>query len=159
MTTQTIENNYATSNQEILAAALAEVQQHLSNFALSNDFLSQMQLAYGDNFNTAVALDLAQSWQDRDFSVVPSIEFLTSAKLNGANGAYAAANDTIYVSQEFIAQNEANLAALTNLLLEEIGHRIDTLLNTTDSAGDEGAIFAEIATGGWKPFPHKHYRL
>jgi hypothetical protein len=148
MTTQTIDNNYATSNQEILAAALAEVRQHLHNFALNSDFLTQMQLAYGDNFDAAVALDLAQAWQDRDFSVIPAIEFLSSAELNGANGAYAAANDTIYVSQEFIAQNQANLAALTNLLLEEIGHRIDTLLNTTDSAGDEGAIFAEIATRG-----------
>ena len=37
---------------------------------------------------------------------------------------------------------------VTELLLEEIGHKIDRLLNgSIDSPGDEGAIFRLLATG------------
>ncbi len=43
--------------------------------------------------------------------------------LNGANGAYAAATNTIYLSHEFVEQQD--LGAIVNLLLEEIVHFID----------------------------------
>jgi Ca2+-binding RTX toxin-like protein len=132
----------------LLATVLTATENSLNQFAQNNDFLSELQLAYGDNFNKTTALNFAQAWQNNDFSIVPTIEFLSATELNGANGAYSQATDTIYLSQPFFSQNQDNLSVLTNLLLEEIGHRLDTLLNTADSAGDEGAIFAEILRGG-----------
>lgn len=135
-----------TSNHQILATVLRTVQADLNKFAHDDDFLGKMRLAYEDGFEVDTALNLAKAWQKNDFSIIPTIQFLTAAELNGANGAYSAETDTIYLSQDFFSRNQGNLSVLSNLLLEEIGHRIDTRLNTFDSVGDEGAIFAAIVT-------------
>ncbi|WP_306297041.1 Calx-beta domain-containing protein [Nostoc sp. C052] len=135
------------SLNQTLLLALKGVQQYLSEFATSPEFIDKMRLAFGESFNAETALNLAQAWQNQDFSVIPTIQFLSSAQLNGANGAYAAATQSIYMSQEFFNQHENDPAAIVNVVLEEVGHRVDTVLNQTDSAGDEGAIFAALLQG------------
>lgn len=55
--------------------------------------------------------------------------------------------NTIYLSQEFIAQNAGNPEAIKSVLLEEIGHYIDSKINLADAAGDEGEIFAATVQG------------
>ncbi|MBD1999288.1 putative Ig domain-containing protein [Leptolyngbya sp. FACHB-541] len=136
--------NYSSSSQT-LSQALAEVRRYLGSFAASSDFMSRMNVAFGDRFTIQDALSMAQAWQQGDFSAIPAIEFLTSSQLHGANGAYAATKNTIYISQEFVKQQD--LAPVVNLLLEEIGHRINQLLNIQDSAGDEGEIFSALVRG------------
>ncbi|MHC5595393.1 MAG: putative Ig domain-containing protein [Nostoc sp.] len=135
------------SLNQTLLLTLKGVQQYLSEFATSPEFMDKMRLAFGESFNAEIALNLAHAWQNQDFSVIPTIEFLSSAQLNGANGAYAAATQSIYLSQEFFNQHENDPAAIVNVVLEEVGHRVDTVLNQTDSAGDEGAIFAALLQG------------
>jgi VCBS repeat-containing protein len=106
-----------------------------------------MQLAFGDSFNAGVALGLAEDWAKGDFSNLPKFEIHSKDEINGANGAFAAATNTIYLSREFLRQNANNLEAVTSVLLEEIGHAVDARLNPEDSSGDEGAIFSALVRG------------
>lgn len=78
---------------------------------------------------------------------MPKIEIRAGSEINKANGAFAAANDTIYLSSDFLAKNAGNTEAVTSVLLEEIGHSIDSKINVLDAAGDEGDIFARVVQG------------
>ncbi|WP_432760596.1 calcium-binding protein, partial [Microcystis aeruginosa] len=51
----------------------------------------------------------------------------------------------MYLSASFL--NTASSATIVNVILEEIGHYVDAHINQVDSAGDEGAIFAELVQG------------
>ncbi|MBO1053707.1 MAG: calcium-binding protein, partial [Dolichospermum sp. DET73] len=130
-----------------LNPALEQVGLYLKDFANSQEFTANMRLAFGDTFDTEAALSLGNAWKNQDFSIIPAITLLSSAELNGANGAYAATTNTIYLSQEFVANHQENVASITNVILEELGHWIDSQINTTDSVGDEGAIFAALVQG------------
>jgi hypothetical protein len=106
-----------------------------------------MNLAFGESWDNQAANVLTQDWLNGDFSLIPPVKFVSSAEIGGANGAFAAATDTIYLSRELLAGNSANPAAVANVLLEEIGHSVDSRLNITDAPGDEGAIFAAVIQG------------
>ncbi|NBD32138.1 MAG: hypothetical protein GVY17_03995 [Cyanobacteria bacterium] len=59
-----------------------------------------------------------------------------------ARGAFG--DDTIYLSQEFLAQNLDNPRQVADVIFEEMGHYLDSRLSREDSPGDEGAIFASL---------------
>ncbi|XZF62279.1 MAG: Calx-beta domain-containing protein [Gloeotrichia echinulata DVL01] len=120
------------------------LQERLQAFASTPDFNQKMTLAFGERIDIEA---LNTAWLAGDVSIVSGIEILDPAAINGANGAYAAATDRIYLSSEFLINNQANSEALVGLLLEEIGHRVDTRLNETDTRGDEGAIFSALVLG------------
>ncbi|MEB3282096.1 MAG: FG-GAP-like repeat-containing protein [Lyngbya sp.] len=130
----------------ILTDALTQSVEQLQDFANSPDFLTQMGVAFGDHFNTEVAQSLAEQWS-AGLVETPPIEVISTADINGANGAFAAASNTIYISEEFLAQNYDNVENISTVLLEEYGHYIDTLVNVTDTPGDEGAIFSGVVQG------------
>jgi len=127
--------------------AMSEVYGDLSKFVAQPDFVAKMNLAFGENWDAAGAKALAEGWFHGDFSDIPSVKVVSSAEIGGANGAFATATDTIYLSKEFLARNAANPAAVADVLLEEIGHSVDARLNVTDAPGDEGAIFAAVVQG------------
>jgi len=126
---------------------MSEVYGDLSKFAAGPDFVAKMNLAFGENWDAAGAKALAEGWFNGDFSDIRPVKVVSSAEIAGANGAFAAATDTIYLSKEFLAENAMNPAAVADVLLEEIGHSVDARLNVTDSPGDEGAIFAAVVQG------------
>jgi hypothetical protein len=144
-------DNYAIENKtsldQILNQVLPTVQEYLQNLVVAKDFLPKMQLAFGNSFKAGVALDLAEDWAKGDFSNLPEVEIHSRDEIDGANGAFAAATNTIYLSREFLSQNANNLEAVTSVLLEEIGHAVDARLNESDSLGDEGAIFSAFLRG------------
>jgi hypothetical protein len=84
--------------------------------------------------------ELVSQWAGGDFSALPSITLLAASSMPGAAGAYAISTGTIYINQDWLlrASRERALAVLT----EELGHHLDGLLNSKDTPGDEGAIFA-----------------
>ncbi len=127
--------------------AMSEVYGDLTKFAADPDFAAKLNVAFGENWDAAAAKALAEEWFQGDFSDIPPVKIVSSAEIGGANGAFAAATDTIYLSKEFLTQNAANPAAVGDVLLEEIGHSVDARLNVTDSPGDEGAIFAAVVQG------------
>jgi len=131
----------------ILQQAVRSAHDSLTGLTTDPDYNTKMNLAFGDNFNTKVANDLVQKFAVGDFRETPAIEVLSSAAINGANGAFAKATNTIYLSKEFVEQNAGNPEAITSVLLEETGHFIDSKINVSDAAGDEGDIFARLKQG------------
>ncbi|MGL4501304.1 MAG: hypothetical protein ACRCU2_19690, partial [Planktothrix sp.] len=127
--------------------AMDIVKEQLTQFAKVPNFVEKMNLAFGESWDTQAANSLTQDWLNGDFSLIPPVKFVSSAEIGGANGAFAAATDTIYLSRELLTGNGANPATVADVLLEEIGHSVDSRLNITDTPGDEGAIFAAVVQG------------
>jgi Ca2+-binding RTX toxin-like protein len=129
----------------ILNSVLPITYNQLIDFANKNNFWQVFDTAFGTQYNRSLAEILRLQWETGDFSQLPQIEVLDSSILGSANGAYASSENRIYLSNTFVAG--ASLAAISGVLLEEIGHFVDAKINQTDSAGDEGAIFAELVQG------------
>ncbi len=66
----------------------------------------------------------------------------THGDLNPENGSE---HPKVYLAQEFVKNHDVGTIAF--VLLEELGHYLDWQLNQVDSAGDEGAIFANKVEG------------
>ncbi|REJ43087.1 MAG: calcium-binding protein [Microcystis flos-aquae TF09] len=128
-----------------LLPILPVVDDVLFNFAQSDDFWANLAIAFGTSYDVVKATELRQQWQSRDFGQLPPIEVLSGEVLGTANGAYSSSTNKIYLSASFL--NTASSAAIINVILEEIGHYVDAQVNQVDSAGDEGAIFAELVQG------------
>jgi Ca2+-binding RTX toxin-like protein len=112
--------------------------------AVDKHFIEVITESFGDRFDAEAVENLQQQWANGDFSELPPVEILPAASLNGARGAFSSDTKTIYLSQDFIALNAGNLEAITSVLLEEIGHFIDSCINQSDTGGDEGEIFAAL---------------
>jgi Ca2+-binding RTX toxin-like protein len=132
----------------LLTQSLTQAQTQLQCFAQQPDFLAQLQIAFGTSFDSNLALGIAKQLRSGDFSLIPDIQILTNGELGSANGAFVADLDQVFVSSDFLARHQGNVNIISELLLEEIGHKIDRVLNgNVDSPGDEGAIFRLLATG------------
>ncbi|MEG4575865.1 hypothetical protein QUA56_24820 [Microcoleus sp. N3A4] len=147
LTTDTNSSLPDSSIDLLTGQAMSEVYGDLSKFAAGPDFAAKLNVAFGENWDAAAAKALAEEWFQGDFSDIPRVKVVSSAEIGRANGAFAAATDTIYLSKEFLTENGANPAAVADVLLEEIGHSVDARLNVTDSPGDEGAIFSRVVQG------------
>ncbi|MCL1471938.1 VWD domain-containing protein [Argonema antarcticum] len=143
--------SFGTLNPELLDVELSDelknAQNYLRSLATSPDFVTKMQVAFGNGFDLQKVEELAASWGKGDFGNFPQIEMRDAAEINGARGAFAAATNTIYLSREFAIESEGNVDAIASVLLEEYGHYIDSQINAIDAAGDEGEIFAALAQG------------
>jgi Ca2+-binding RTX toxin-like protein len=117
----------------------------LFDFAQSDGFWANLATAFGTNYDVVKATELRNQWQSRNFSQLPPIEVLSGEVLGTAKGAYAVSTNKIYLSESFL--NVAASESLVKVILEEIGHYVDAQINPVDSAGDEGAIFAELVQG------------
>jgi trimeric autotransporter adhesin len=124
------------------------VKAQLAQFASQADFETVLTTAFGTKIDRFKIFQLRQQWLKGDFSIIPPVDILSHGELNNANGGYAASEDKIFVSSDFLARNQGNSNTITGLLLEEIGHKIDRFFNgDIDSAGDEGDIFSRLVSG------------
>ncbi len=128
-----------------LLSILPAVDDILFDFAQSDGFWVNLETAFGTSYDVVKATELRQQWKSRNFSQLPPIEVLSPQVLGTANGAYSSSTNKIYLSASFL--NTASSASIINVILEEIGHYVDAQINQVDSAGDEGAIFAELVQG------------
>ncbi|NER97311.1 MAG: calcium-binding protein, partial [Symploca sp. SIO1B1] len=133
--------------QVALEAAILKAQDLLKAIASGQDFTQKFTIAFGNDFDLTESEYLRQQWEEDNFESLPDIEIRSSAAINGAHGAFSADTNTIYLSQEYLTQNASSPQAIANLLLEEIGHSVDSQINTSDASGDEGAIFSALAQG------------
>ncbi|MET0112503.1 MULTISPECIES: peptidoglycan DD-metalloendopeptidase family protein [Limnospira] len=140
------DSHTAPSVDSLTGMALANTYEQLQQFANSPEFLSQMSIAFGDDFDVEAAQDLADSLTNGTFEMPPTT-VVSAADINGSNGAFAAATNNIYLASEFVAENADNPEAIVSVLLEEIGHYIDSQINISDTPGDEGAIFSGLVQG------------
>ena len=112
-----------------------------------------MQTAFGDKYDKLAAESIRQQTLSGDFSWMPEVKVVdgsTLADTSGTQGsgvglgAYDSESDTIYLSEELLAGDPQKAV---DILTEEVGHAIDTGINTSDSAGDEGELFAKLVGG------------
>jgi beta propeller repeat protein len=125
--------------QSILKTALAK----LRRFAGRTDFDISLQKIFGVELEDTALLK--QAWLTGNFGTLPNLQIIASSQINNARGAFAAATNTLYLSEELI--KTADLNAITAVFLEEYGHYLDSILNYQDTAGDEGEYFAAVVTG------------
>lgn len=131
-------------DQTLIYTALQLAQEQLRFFAKSSEFQTQMKAAFGDH---PAIVQLQIAWQGGDFGIIPNTQVRSKTELSGAIAAFDPLNNTIYVSQNYLQQYAKNIDVITAILLEEIGHAVDLHLNTIDTPGDEGAIFASLVLG------------
>ena len=124
--------------------ALALAYQSLDTFF---DNPAQIEVAFGSNYNQAVASQLFTALSQGDFSALPEVKILSNEVLGATNGAYSASKNQIYLNERFLIANANNVKEIADVLIEEIGHFIDAQINTVDSAGDEGDIFTHLVQG------------
>ncbi|MGL5807084.1 MAG: hypothetical protein ACRC11_16860 [Xenococcaceae cyanobacterium] len=135
------------NGQFALEKALLNTKNILRSLSSSENRSTIAHKAFGNNFNAEKLDELTGQWSSNNFDSLPTIEIRSSEELNGANGAFAKETNTIYLSQEYIINNVLNHQAITNVLLEEIGHFVDSRINSSDAPGDEGAIFSSLVRG------------
>ena len=56
----------------------------LRHFAHQDSWISQLQIAFGANFDLGVAIDIASQFQSDDFSLLPKIRVLANHQLGSA---------------------------------------------------------------------------
>jgi predicted outer membrane repeat protein len=128
-----------------LLPIIPAVDDILFNFAQSDGFWANLQMAFGTSYDVVKATELRNQWQSRNFSQLPEIEVVNSSVLGSANGAYGISTNKIYLSESFFAS--ASLDALVAVILEEIGHYVDAQVNRVDTPGDEGELFSHLVRG------------
>jgi hypothetical protein len=93
----------------------------------------------------AVLAALISRWAAGDFSALPPIVLLPASSMPGAAGAYAISTGNIYLNRDWLAG--ASAAQAMAVLMEELGHHLDWILNVRDTPGDEGELFACLVRG------------
>ena len=133
--------DWPVANTGILAEAVSSATDTLTEFKGSADFLDDMEMTFGEDITADAATDAINSLLDGSAGINFQIKDLGSL---GADAAFAAATNTIYLSSTFLSGNKGNTETVANVILEEWGHYLDTALNDTDSEGDEGEIFVSL---------------
>ncbi|MFN5514685.1 MAG: bluetail domain-containing putative surface protein [Cyanobacteriota bacterium] len=116
---------------------LTDAVQTLLDFASGPLFAEKFALAFGIPAPSLAAFRSA-------LAQLPEVEVLADEVLEGALGAFSVQTDKIYLSESLVNGDGAQLRAV---LLEEIGHYLDSVFNSQDATGDEGAIFAALVQG------------
>lgn len=118
----------------------------LTTNSLNPSFLDFSVQSFGSNLDAAALTNLQQQWAATDFSGLPAIELLSAPSLNGARGAFSSETGKIYLSEDWL-MTAGTSAEIASVLLEEIGHFVDSQVNSSDAVGDEGAIFSNLVQG------------
>jgi len=131
----------------LMDEAVKIAQSGLQELAAGPDLAEKLTEAFGENGSKKAVEEVTPDWVTGDFSGLPDLKVVSSAEIDGANGAYAEATDTIYISGEFLVENISSPQAVAGVLLEEIGHHVDARINVVDAVGDEGEIFSAVVQG------------
>ncbi|HEY9702968.1 MAG TPA: hypothetical protein V6C58_11005, partial [Allocoleopsis sp.] len=136
--------NPSLSEREKVINATDTVFGNLRIFATRSDRDTIMNTAFGSDFDKVKAANIFNQFASGNFSFVPKIDILTGLPIN-TNGAFDYQNNRIYLSQSFV--NNSSKSEIVGVIEEEIGHKIDSLINKQDAPGDEGAIISELMGG------------
>ncbi|MBG0744951.1 MAG: hypothetical protein IV298_16100, partial [Cylindrospermopsis raciborskii KL1] len=120
------------------------VMEELQGFAVRTDFWTVFEIAFGRSYDRVQGEELRSQWQLGEV-LLPPLEVVSQQTLGTALGAYSISTGKIYLSEQFIVN--ATPKDLVRVILEEYGHHVDAQVNTLDSPGDEGAMFAALVGG------------
>jgi hypothetical protein len=122
-----------------------EISTRLQDFFAKDSYLTDLKTAFGDRIDSTIAADIANEFTNGSGLVLPVVQILSQSQLNGAEGGFDSTNNQIYLAQEIV--DTANIDTIASIAIEEIGHYLDTKLNTQDAPGDEGQIFEHLVDG------------
>lgn len=134
--------NLPTNPKPLMVSAWQHVQSQLQQFLGNAGFEGAIATAFGASVDSQQARHLTQQWISGES--LPKLEVIPGQVLQ-AKGAFSASSNTIYFNQEWVQQG--TVEAIAAVLLEEMGHALDSRLNRLDAPGDEGAIFAAMVQG------------
>lgn len=136
------------------ADLVAQFQQDFAATAHDHDaFHALMRASFGDHYDYSAAEQIRQQSLAGDFSWMPDVQVVEASTLldqsgtqtsGTALGAFSAETDTIYISRDVLLSDPERAA---EILAEEMGHALDVRVNDSDTAGDEGEIFAQLLAG------------
>lgn len=147
-----------------LLAAQTEAERLVTEYLSRTDAKEQVfNLFNGGQTGTpsaqwSTAFDqLIASFQNGDTPI--RVELRSSLEMGGAKGAFSAdgttGQATIYLNLDWVNGNTsagvagADSASVTTVLVEELGHYMDSTLNHgADTAGDEGEAFSQVVVDG-----------
>ena len=131
----------------IVDQALRDSYDYLSKFRFDPEYSQKLETAFGNNFNREVADKLFDNFAEGNFTNIPTIKIVNRAAIHGGNGAFSTDTGLVYLAVEFLTENYNNSPKITDILLEETGHFVDSQINEIDAPGDEGDIFSELVLG------------
>ena len=127
---------------EVLVQALEGTKLELGELQKSPDLKAIMEPIFGNGVDIETVNQIFKNIGNDYLSQTPLIEVISEGLPEGINGAFDSLTGIIYLSQTFVRSNASNPTAITFVILKEIGHYIDSKINSYDSPGDEGEIFA-----------------
>jgi len=110
----------------------------LRDWAYKSDFAEEMESIFGSHNYSSTQT----AWREGEI-IFPPIEIISTLEQENILGGYSTTTKTIYLSSTLL--ESYSLEKITAVLLEEYGHYYDDQLNTNDTMGDEGEIFAYYA--------------
>ena len=122
-----------------LADAFGIVKAKLQQVASNDGLFAQV---FGDKANTAEFQAVRGQWAIGDFSQLPSVQVISAADMNGADGAYASSTQKIYLSDSLFQSSAApvdSVLGVAGVLTEETFHWLDDRVGA-DTQGDEGEL-------------------
>ncbi|MEB3276099.1 MAG: Ig-like domain-containing protein [Cyanobacteriota bacterium] len=137
---------FATAKARDRAAqrAIGDAWDLLQQSASSKSFTELLQQVFGASSSTAERIR-QQILSGR--APEPAVAVLSGEAMGPALGAYSASGATIYLNADLFRPG-ADATLRQRVLLEEIGHYLDHLINgDNDTAGDEGQLFASKVLG------------
>ena len=118
------------------------LEEWLWNWTLDGRLSRAAEEVLGINCDNLAWLELLATLEGGDLSLLPRLEFQSSLNLGGATGAYDSTHDRILINADWAAQTTE--AGLQGDFAEELGHWLDARFNGSDTAGDEGQLFAAV---------------
>jgi hypothetical protein len=103
----------------------------------------------GEKANTLEIKAVREQWAKGVFEPLSAIQVISAADMNGADGAYASATQTIYLSDGLFspgAEPVGSMLGAAGVLVEEAFHWLDDRVGT-DTLGDEGELARNLVFG------------
>ena len=129
---------------ELLDEAEAIAVENLISFQESDDYFEDLKIAFGEEVDLDSANSLISSLISGEVDI--EIETIIDNPVL-TTGAFSFEANSIYFSEDFLYQHLSNPETVSKILLEEWGHYLDSAINSEDSIGDEGEIFANLVKG------------
>ncbi|BBD53087.1 Na-Ca exchanger/integrin-beta4 [Planktothrix agardhii NIES-204] len=131
--------------------ALTLVEDKLTEFIASPTFATDLQTVFGQSTDIPWARTLLDALPARD--ELPQITLVSADLMNGAVGGFDSLTGTVYLADSLIDPNSVITSDtqpsphLVNVIIEELGHWLDSHLNEVDTPGDEGEWLAALVQG------------
>jgi hypothetical protein len=131
-------------SSNVVNIALTGAKSELQNFFASPTALEKLDRVFNITDPSAAHI-LIENSAAGIFEQIPHLQIVNDAAMNGAQGAFSQATNTIYLSDSLV---RGDTLKVQEVLLEELGHKFDTLLNPGgDTSGDEGELFKQVVLG------------